>query len=166
MLYGILFVLGLVTDYSSPFVLYRFIVSRSTVRISQHLYWIVDVLLVQERAHFIDLQHSPWLPIGETSRYISLTFSIVYASLFSEVQKPVILHNELLKHLFQHRILNLKLLAGVLHVPKDHGVLPGVALVAFIRYFPMFGILDLGMSQLLIEYQRHEKAIVSLWVIL
>lgn len=132
MLYGIIFVLGPVTDYRSPFVLYGLIVSLSAVRISQHLYRMVNVLLVQKRAHFINLQHSPWLPIGKTSRNISLTFSIIYTPLFSEIQKPVILHNELLKHLFQHRVLDLKLLAGVLHVPKDHGVLPGVALVAFI----------------------------------
>jgi hypothetical protein len=98
MLYGIPFVLGLVLDYPSPFILYEFSSSLSAVNITQHLLHIVWA--VQKRTHFINLQHSPWFPIGKTARDISLTFSIVYTALFSQIQEPVILYDQLLEHLF------------------------------------------------------------------
>ena len=98
MLYSVAFVLGLVVDYSSPFILYEFSSSLSAVSISQHRWRILWA--IQKRAHFINLEHSPWLPIGETSRDVSLTFSVVYTALLSEIQEPVILDDELLKHLF------------------------------------------------------------------
>jgi hypothetical protein len=98
MLYGIPFVLGLFLDYSSPFIFYEFSGSLSAVNITQHLLHIVWA--VQKRAHFINLQHSPWLPIGKTARDIGLTCSIVYTALLSQIQEPVILHYQLLKHLF------------------------------------------------------------------